>query len=154
MAALNVAGIYDAVQTHLLRTGWFDRVCGHEPKNAPGNGLTAALWLAKLGPDSERSGLAATAGRLTLTVRLYSPMLAEPPDGIDLDLAQATHAVMVALSGDLTLGGLVQAIDLLGMSSSERLGGEAGYLNQDQKLYRVMVITVPLLIADLWSQSA
>jgi hypothetical protein len=154
MAALDIAGIYDAVQTHLSRTGWFDRIAGHEPKNAPGNGMTAALWMAKLGPDAERSGLAATTGRLVLTVQLYCPMLTEPQDAIDLDLAQATHAVMVALSSDLTLGGLVQTIDLLGMSSSERLGGEAGYLTQDQKLYRVMTITVPMLINDLWEQGA
>lgn len=153
MAALDFAGIYNAVQTHLLRVGWFDRVAGHEPKNAPGSGLTAAVWLAKIGPDPESSGLAATSGRITLTVRIYSPMLAEPADDIDVNLAQATHAVMVALSGDLTLGGTVRTVDLLGMGSSDRLGGEAGYLNQDQKLYRVMVITVPVLVNDLWSQS-
>lgn len=153
MATLNIAGIYDAVQGHLLRTGWFDRVAGHEPKNAPGNGLTAAVWLAKIQPDTKSSGLAATGGRITLSIRIYTPMLAEPQDDIDLNLAQATHATMLALSGDLTLGGLVRAVDLLGMSSADGLSGEAGYLNQDQKLYRVMVITVPILINDLWEQA-
>jgi hypothetical protein len=80
-------------------------------------------------------------------------MLAEPQDDIDLNLALATHAVMSAITGDFTLGGLVRTVDLLGMTS-EQLGGEAGYLNQDQKLYRVMVITVPCLVNDLWTQEA
>jgi hypothetical protein len=154
MATLEIRSVFDAVSTHISRTGWFDRVCGHEPKNAPGTGMTAALWLARIAPDRERSGLAATSGRITLTVRLYSPMLAEPQDDIDLDLALATHAVMEAISGDLTLGGLVREVDLLGMAASDQLAGEAGYLNQDGKLYRVMVITVPCLVNDLWNQEA
>lgn len=154
MAALDIAAIYDAVQSHLLATGEFDRVAGHEPKNAPGKGLTAAVWLAKIQPDPSASGMDVSAGRITLSVRLYVPMLSEPQDDIDLNLARATHAVMTALHGDFTLGGLIKAIDLLGMSSADGLTGEAGYLNQDGKLYRVMVITVPLLVNDLWDQEA
>lgn len=154
MATLDIRAIFAAVESHVSRTGWFDRISGHEPKNAPGTGMTAAMWLSKIGPDIESSGLAATSGRIVLTIRLYSPMLAEPQDEIDLDLALATHAVLLALSRDHTLGGLVRTIDLLGMGSSDRLGGDAGYLNQDQKLYRVMVITVPCLVNDLWEQEA
>ncbi len=154
MSALDIRGIFDAVATHIGRTGWFDRISGHEPKNAPGTGMTAAVWLARLAPDRERSGLDATNARITLTVRLYSPMLAEPQDDIDLDLALATHAVMERISGDLTLGGLVHAVDLLGMAAADQLGGEAGYLNQDGKLYRVMVITVPCLVNNLFDQEA
>jgi hypothetical protein len=154
MAALDLAGIYDAVQSHLLATGEFDRVAAHEPKNAPGKGLTAAVWLAKILPDPAASGLGTSAGRIELSIRLYCPMLREPQDDIDLDLARATHAVMTALHGDFTLGGLVRTVDLLGMSSADGVAGEAGYLNQDGKLYRVMVITVPVLVNDLWDQEA
>jgi hypothetical protein len=34
MAALDIAAIFAAVQTHIGTTGWFDRISGHEPKNA------------------------------------------------------------------------------------------------------------------------
>jgi hypothetical protein len=152
---MDAAGIFALVETHCATTGWFDRVAGHEPKNAPGNGMTAAIWLRTLQPDPEQSGLAATTPRLTLNIRLYSPMLAEPQDGIDPGIVSAAHAVMAAISADYTLGGLVRNVDLLGMSASGGMGGEAGYLNQDGKLYRVVVITVPMILldTDAWSQS-
>lgn len=152
---MDAAGIFSLVETHCATTGWFDRVSGHEPKNAPGKGLTAALWLDTLRPDGDLSGLAATTPRLTLNVRLYSPMLEEPQDGIDPNLVSAAHAVMAAITADYTLGGLVRNVDLLGMSATGGMGGEAGYLSQDGKLFRVVVITVPMILldSDAWSQS-
>jgi len=152
---VDAAGIFDLVASHCSTTGMFDRVSGHEPKNAPGNGLTAAIWLDTLRPEPELSGLAATTQRLTLSVRLYSPMLAEPQDGIDPGILDAAHAVMSNITADFTLGGLVRNVDLLGMSAAGGMGGEAGYLSQDQKLYRVVVITVPMILldSDAWSQS-
>jgi hypothetical protein len=152
---VDAKGIFDLVASHCATTGYFDRVSGHEPKNAPGNGMTAAVWLGTLQPDPELSGLATTTPRLALSIRLYSPMLAEPQDGIDPGLIGAAHAVMANISGDYTLGGLVRNVDLLGMSATGGMGGEAGYLNQDGKLYRVVVITVPMILldSDAWSQS-
>ena len=44
-------------------------------------------------------------------------------------------------------------VDLLGMAGSP-LGAQAGYINQDGALYRVMTITLPLLITDAWTQAA
>ena len=34
-----------AVQSHAMRLGEFDRVAGHEPRNAPGRGVSCVFWL-------------------------------------------------------------------------------------------------------------
>lgn len=149
---LALPAILDAVQSHALRLGWFEKVNGHEPKNAPGNGITAAVWVERVVPYAGGSGLAATTGVVLLNVRLYSPMLTEPQDGIDPAVIGAADALLTAYSGDFELGGLIRNVDLLGQAG-EPLGGRAGYLNQDGKLFRVFTINLPLIINDLWSQS-
>lgn len=148
--ALNAGAILDAVVSHALASGQFERVNQHEPKNAPGNGLTAAVWVETIAPVRS-SGLAATSAVVTLNVRLYVSMLAEPQDAIDPNIVAAVDALMTAYSGDFELGGLVQAVDLLGMAGVP-MSARAGYLDQDGKLFRVMTITLPLIVNDVWEQ--
>lgn len=154
--SLNVRPIIDAIVSHALASGQFERVNGHEPKAAPGNGLSAAVWVDSVGPARNQSGLAATTALVVFNVRLYSPMLAEPQDAIDPNLTGALDALMTAYSADFELGGNVRNIDLLGTASGNRapLSAQAGYLNQDGKLYRVYTITLPVVVNDAWTQGA
>lgn len=149
---IDTTGIMDALASRAAASGHFERVNGHEPKNAPGNGLTAAVWAQRLGPIAARSGLAASSALLVVNVRGYSNMIAEPQDAIDPNLVKAVDALMTSYSGDFDLGGLVAEIDLLGQYGTA-LSAEAGYLEQDRKMYRVMTITVPLVINDTWGQA-
>lgn len=151
--ALDLTTLITAVQDHALVTGLFDSVNGHEPKAAPGSGLTAAVWPQAIGPARGASGLAATAARLPLTVRLYYPITTEPADAIDPVMVGAIDVLMAAYSGDFTLGGLVRQVDLLG-AFGDALGGQAGYLMQSGEEYRVWDITLPLICNDLWDQEA
>jgi hypothetical protein len=144
--------LFDALESHLLTLGLFDRVAMHEPKNAPGNGLTAALWVQDIKP-SKTTGLAETDGVVTFNVRIYKPMLASPQNQIDPDILAAAAALLGEYSGNFTLAGSVLAIDLLGMNGAP-LSAQAGYLNQDSKVFRVMVVTVPVIIEDVWGQAA
>jgi hypothetical protein len=148
----NVQALVDAVLSHALATGCFDSVMGYEPKRKPGNGLTAAAWLNGVEPIALRSGLAVTSALVTLNLRLYSPIVMEPPDAIDPNLSEACGALMGRLTADFTLDGLVTAVDLLGAYSAG-LRAPAGYLQQDQTVYRVYTISIPCVIDDLWSQS-
>lgn len=147
-----ITAILQALESHVAASGWFERVNRHEPKNAPGNGLTAAIWVQALRPVALASGLDATAALLLANIRLYSPMMAEPQDEIDPNLTGATSALVGSISGDFTLGGLIRNVDLLGAHGTP-LSAEAGYLEQDRKLFRVYTITVPLVANDVWSQS-
>jgi hypothetical protein len=150
--SLDVRGITNALVSHAMASGLFEVVNGHEPKSAPGNGLTAAVWVQDIGPQEGGSGLQSTTGRLAFTVRIYNGMLSEPRDDIDPNVLSAVDTLIAAYSGDFELGGLVRNVDLLGMSGTP-LSARAGYLNQNNTLYRVMDINVPVIINDLWSQS-
>jgi hypothetical protein len=150
-AGLDVVAVLDAVVSHALASGLFGAVNGHEPASAPGSGLTAAVWVQALAPVRS-SGLAATSGRLELTVRLYSNMTSEPPDAIDPAMLGAVSTLMAAYSGDFDLGQHVRHVDLLG-SAGVPLSARAGYLRQDDREYRVMDITLPALVNDIFTQA-
>lgn len=151
---MNVTGILDALQSHALTLGLFERVNLHEPKNAPGRGLTAALWVQRIGPVPAGSGLQETTGIVTFTLRIYSDMLQEPQDAIDPNVLTATDVLMTAYSAAFTLDGLVRNIDLLGAHSPNGLSAQAGYLDVGGRKYRVMDLTIPCIVNDLWEQVA
>lgn len=143
--------LISAIASEVMKTGLFDAVNGAEPKGAPPDtGLTAAVWVAALQPIPA-SGLAATSMLFTLSVRLYTSMMAEPQDMIDPQLMVAVDTLMAAYTGNFTLGGLVRSIDLLG-AHSEGLRGEAGYVSIDNKMFRVFTINVPMIVNDVYVQ--
>lgn len=152
--SLDGAGLLAAVTSHAQALGLFERVNKHEPKNAPGNGLTAAVWVQRIEPI-KKSGLDKTSGRIELSVRIFTSMLAEPQDGIDPNMIAAADALLAAYSGDFELGGNLQVreIDLLG-EHGVPLSAQAGYIEQDRKQLRVMTITLPLIVNDIWNQEA
>ena len=147
------AAVINPITSYASASGLFNAVNGHEPKNAPSQGLTAAVWVQRIIPLPGRSALNATTGLLEIMMRLYRPFLFEPPDAIDPDLMAAVDVMLTAFSGDFDLGGNVSHIDLLG-AYSNGLWAQAGYLNQDSKIYRVMDISIPVVINDLWTQVA
>jgi hypothetical protein len=151
--ALDIVGILDRVVSHALASGRFERVNQHEPKTAPGNGLSAAVWVDSIKPAASQSGLAATTALLVINVRIYQNMIAEPQDMIDPNVMAATDALMAAYSGNFTLGSNVRAVDLLG-SAGTPMNAQAGYIQQDNRVYRAVTITLPLIINDVWSQAA
>jgi hypothetical protein len=149
--SLNIAAVTDAVASHALRLGMFDRVNTHEPKAAPGNGITCAVWVDRVVPV-RKSGLNSTSVCLVFNLRLFTSMLAEPQDMIDQNLTLALDALMVAFNGDYELGGLVREVDIFGMNGVG-LNAQAGYVEQDKRIYRVVTVTLPLSMNDVWSQT-
>jgi PKD repeat protein len=155
LTPLDAAGIIDKVVSHALASGRFRTVNGHEPKSAPDTGSgqpAAAVWAQSIEPARGQSGLYLTSIRLVLNVRIYESMLAEPQDAIDPAIISAADALLAAYTGDFTLGGTVREVDLLGQTGVP-LSAQAGYLNQDNKLFRVFTITLPLLCDNVWEQS-
>jgi hypothetical protein len=148
-----VISLRDQVVSHALKLGVFDKVANHEPKNAPGNGLFASIYMQEIDPLPEISGLASTSGRVAFHIRIETNMLQEPQDDIDGLILTAATTLIGEYSGNFTLGGTVRNVDLLG-AHGEPLKAQAGYLDIDKKLYRVMVVTLPIVINDLWQQVA
>lgn len=153
MALIEILGpVTDAMVSHALASGHFQTMNQHEPKNAPGHGLRGALWVQDYRP-ARRSGLASTSMRLEYRVRIYQNMLMEPQDAIDPTVLAAADALFSAYSSDFTLGGIVRHVDLLG-SDGNPLGAKTGYLAIDNKMHRVMDVTVPLVLNDVYTQEA
>lgn len=149
---MDLVAILAVVQSHALSSGLFERVNGHEPLSAPGHGLSAAVWTDSVAPVKS-SGLATSSGRLALFVRLYSNVVQEPQDAIDPLMVAAVDTLLTTYSGDFDLGSNVRCVDLLGAYGTA-LSAQAGYLEQDGAVYRVMTITLPLILNDLWAQVA
>lgn len=149
--SLNTQAILDAAVSHADATGHFEWVTSHEPKSAPTD-IGAAFWANYIGPAPAESGLDVTSALLLLNCRIYTSMLTDPQDLIDPRIIDATDALMAAYNGDFDLGGLIYAVDLLGMSG-ERLEARAGYLEIDRKIFRTMTINLPCLVANAWPQA-
>lgn len=150
--ALSVASITASVQSHAQALGLFEVVTLHEPKAKPQSGITCAIWADQILPAAGTSGLDSTTALVVMSVRLYTPMLQEPYDGIDSDMLAAVDALLAAYSGAFTLEGQLQRIDLLGDFGTP-LSAQAGYVNQDGRLFRIMTIRLPLVVNDLWGQA-
>ena len=150
--SLDMTGILNAVVSHAMGSGLFERVNTHQPENAPGNGLSAAVTVADVGPVPAASGLASTTSRVALNVMLFASVLQEPADDIEPVIVAASDALLAAYSGDFTLGGLVKQVDLLGAHGTP-LSAQTGYVKIGDQSYRVVIITLPLIVNDLWSQA-
>lgn len=149
---MNVVAIRDALISHAASLGMFASVSGHEPKAAPGDGVYGALWVDEIAPARARSGLASTSVRLAFSFRIGTNMVAEPQDDIDPKVLVTASALILAYSGDFDLGNEAAYIDLLG-AHGVGLMAKAGYMNQDSRLYRVMVVTIPIIVNDVFTQS-
>lgn len=150
---INSQDLVDRLASKAKATGLFDRVNKHEPKNKPGRGLTAAIWVDRIEPARSRAGLASTSARVVLNLRIYTNMIQNPQDAIDPSVMNAVDVMMTELSGDFDLGGDDRWIDLLGATQGHELYSQSGYINIDTMVYRVMTITVPIIVEDAWVQA-
>jgi hypothetical protein len=148
--SIGIKGILDAVTSHAQSLGIFDAVNAHEPKSAPGRGVACSIWADDITPAL--SGLNSTSARMTFQIRIQQSMLREPADTIDVEIVTAVDLLLAAYVANFTLGGLVRAVDVRGMSG-EPLRVRAGYITQDQKAYRVMEILLPVIVNDVWTES-
>lgn len=148
-AAVN--NLVSAVESVSMATGLFRRVNFHEPKSAPGNGLTNAIWAQSIEPLGGASGLDVTSGYVVVTSRIYLNMLVKPEDDMDPALMSAATTLIGAYSADFTLGGTVRNIDLLG-EYGQSLRADAGYLQLNDGMYRIYSITIPCIVNDMWAQ--
>lgn len=149
---MDVPTLFNRVSSALATLGIFERINTHEPENAPQNGYTAALWVDRIEPVLS-SGLESTSVRVAFLLRLYTTLTQEPADIIDPVLLTNTDTVLAVFSGDFTLGGAVREVDLLGQFGPG-LSAQAGYINIGGTMYRVMTVTLPLIVNDVWAQEA
>lgn len=157
---IDMQAITDALVSHAQLTGRFTVVNTSEPKTPPSvGGLTCSIWAQRLDPIANQSGLADTSAYLVMQARVFDSMLretADQMDQIDPRMLTAVDELIASYSGEVTLAGLVEAIDLLGIGG-ETLHAESGYVQiggPGSGMYRIMTITIPMIIPDAWTQVA
>ena len=140
--------LFSALTSHARKLGIFDRVNSHEPENTPGKDLSCSITLGAIAADPSASGLAMVSGTITFGVRVWSSMMQKPLDAVDPNVLGAVSILLNEYSGNFTLGGTVRDIDLLALKA------QPGYLNHEGKEFRVIEITVPIVVNDLWGMVA
>lgn len=149
--SLDAGAVLTAIADHARQLGVFERVHTHEPRTAPGNGVTLALWSDGITP-TRASGLAAVSVRLPFSGRIYVPGDTEPQDAIDPTLLSATSTFLGALAGDFELGGDARMVDIFG-ADGQPMGGQAAYLKMDDREYRIMSLSVAVIVNDAWTEA-
>lgn len=150
-AAVNT--IFSNVVSHAAKLGVFRRVNTHEVKSAPGSGLTYVVWVDRIEPVGAASGQAATSGYVVLNGRIYGNAFLKPEDDLDPRILTAATTLINEYTGAFTFGETVRNLDLLGMYG-EKLGAQAGYVTIGSTVYRVMTVTIPLIVNDMWEQES
>jgi hypothetical protein len=150
---LDVAGIVAGVASHAAASGYFEQVNTYQARAYTGKGIRGTVWCQHITPVPRRSGLAATACRVTLIMRMMQATIMEPYDMIDVDMMNAVSYLIGQYSGDFELGGLITQLDLLG-AYGEALEVIAGYLEIDGGMIRIFDLSVPLIVDDVWTQTA
>lgn len=150
--ALDIRSILDNIASHALATGHLDAVLGYVSKQSSTNGVTAALYVEDI-RAIRTSGLNNTTVRLEIEMQIYSSTYQAPYEDIDVNLALAVDAMFTALIGDFDLGGEARNIDIFG-AWGQPLRVRSGLLNLDGKEFRVFQILIPVIVDDLWAQTA
>lgn len=145
----------DALRTHAAASGYFEATSGHAVIAAHGTGLAWWCMLDGIVPYAAGSSLNTVTVCVTYKVMItLNSTQTQPQEAVDPSVANATAALFALYVGDFTLGGLVRNVDIFG-AAGKRLQADAGWMTLgDGARYRAMIITLPLIINDLWTEVA
>lgn len=143
-----------------LSLGIFDSHSLHEPKSAPQGKLHLSAFGAALTPLAELSGLNVASVRVEFNLVILRDMFGEPADMIDPETMGAAGRLMNSIANGFTLDDTVHAVDVLG-AYGEPLRAQAGYITiggggtqGGGKMFRVMQVFAPVILADCWTLGA
>lgn len=142
--------VLDRIVSHAMTTKLFARVNTSENKGLTGKGLVAEIWFNNISPARTASGLNSVAARMQFNIRLRTPTARGNSDQLDPLLIEAVDKLMANYCKDFKLGGIVRNVDVFGETGTE-LESNSGYITIDDVEYRVVDITLPLIINDVWS---
>ncbi|MET0426658.1 MAG: hypothetical protein ABW046_22515 [Actinoplanes sp.] len=147
----------NALKTHAQVSGLFEYVAGHAILAGHGSGVAWWCMVDTMGVYPAGSGLNAATGVLVYKVMVtLNTSTYEPLDDVDPRVTQAADVLFRAYIGGFTLGGIVRNVDVFG-AAGQRLVANAGWVTiggDGGGRYRAMIITLPLIINDLWTEVA
>jgi hypothetical protein len=115
---------------------------------SPVSDTTAAIMLQAYDPAG--TTLSDTIDVWEVLVRLYAKAGMTPTDAetVELTLAYGFSQVAAALAGAFTLGGTVRAIDWAGEEAGRRLAAKWGHIVMSGTIFRVVDVSVPVIVDD------
>lgn len=150
--SIDIEATFTTLTSLARRTGVFEVTRLGEYKSPPPKGCCLALWVTKFGADQQGSGLASTGARMIMMARIYHPAITNPESLAEVKVTLGAAAYLGALSGSLTLGGLCQEVDVLGIDGAEA-DWTYGYLTIDSTMYRVADLAFTVIYNDAWPQA-
>jgi|SRR5215472_1746927 len=145
--------VFDHILSFASQSGRFDSVNGHEPKNTPPtpSGLVFGTWIQDIVPLGKASGLQSVSGVVVILARVYMGFRTQPYDIIDPTVVSATMEIMARFGGDFNFGGVAgtRNVDIFG-ESRYKLSAQAGYVEIDRAVFRVLTTTIPIIINDMF----
>ena len=143
----NLTNTLDRIVTYLQGDGGISSAQAGDPK-APPVGVTRVFASVIMRSTSIVAlTLNGTIELHVILIRLYRDMLAEPQKSIEIDLATAAQRIQADIAGEYDLGGSIRSVDV-GGSYGEPLRTDWGYVTISNTMYRIVDITVPLLVDD------
>jgi len=147
--AFNISDTLDVVLGHVASSGHVSGSSLGEPVIPP-EGVERLFGSVYMRSTSVLIvyGDGATQESHVVVVRLYRPVLREPVADGERELAIAASELLEDLAEDFTLGATVREIDVAGGQGGVSLGSEWGHIEMGNLMYRVVDITVPVIVDD------
>lgn len=159
---LDLKTLNQAILTHAGVSGQVDYVFGAPAEKTVGNGVSFELYLSTIQPYAAGSGLASVA--VVVVQNVVLAMNDDPGhvddiarEDIDPRMAEAADAMCRIYANHFTLGGLIRNVDIFGAAGQGSLGARAGWAYKggpEGPRRRIMAITLPMIINDLWDEAA
>ena len=130
------------IQSYLIASGYTTASVG-EPKSPPSE-IHAAIFMTSTSVVRLMLN-GATEELHVATVRLHENMLGEPQEDIEFLMAERASKIMEDLFADFELGGNVRNIDAAGINGAP-VRADWGYNDVGGKMYRIIDITIPMVV--------
>jgi hypothetical protein len=144
--AFLVADTLGIIRDELSKINYFSTVEIGEPKSPPADQYASAyIWM-----DSVTTVQASLNGSIEVyltTVRLMTGLFEEPIELIETQTAEAYSKASEALFANFSLDNKIRNIDAAGQYGAS-YGGTWGHLDLGGNLYRIVDITLPLIVDD------
>ena len=154
--AFNIKTTLSAIASHVSRTGYAGDVQIGEPVNAPEatDKVFAAIFMNSATVVELTLGTTIELHTVTLRIMKRAPIGAGDDSGAVVEeLALVVSQVSSNLIGEFDLGGTIRAIDV-GGQYGEGISATWGYATIAQTVFRVVDISLPLIVDDSGTQAA
>lgn len=150
--AFRIKATLQALHSHFAKSGYFPHVQIGEPKQPIGEKLGVAIFPVSMS-NTVMFGGGKPRELHVVTCRIYKDMLEDPEDQIEFAITEAVAEAASNIIGDFDLESTVNHVDICGQYGTP-LSVTFGYLTLSNVMYRLVDITVPIIVDDSTTAAA